>query len=567
MFRFIAVTGLEGQVIGDGTQRQRGEEREGRNDDDDGEGHQREGSRVGAERAGALGNALLRRQQSGYGDLSHDREVAAHDQGDARRDVPERRVVGQSLESRAVVGRRGGVFVEHFAQSVERGVVQPPYFGVRGGHGGRDARADEDQEGMQQHDQRGDLHLARLDFPAEELRRAAHHQSADEDGDDEECEIVHPPYSHAAEPAVDLHVEHLEHAAQRGLRIVHRVDRTVRRDGGRHAPHGRCGRADADLLALHRTELLRDAHAVDLPAAARLLPDGEDDACGIGQEHHAENPCREPASARVEPEGEDHRHGQNQDRPAFEDVGEGVGVFERVRRVGSEVAAAVGSQLFDGHDGCGGALRDDLFGAFERRERLLAVEGHRRAVDDEQDADGERQRQQDARHAPGEEDPEVADGLLRFARQRLHHSGHGGHAAGGGDELEEHDDEQLREVGQARLAAVMLEVAVDHERDAGVERQVGRLSRVAVGVERQPALEDQQQHAPEEPEEVDRQERFEELFPVHLHGRVDAAEAVDGPFDGSHEVEPRAFAAVDFGNVTPQRVAERHQKGPLQDYA
>ena len=124
-----------------------------------------------------------------------------------------------------------------------------------------------------------------------------------------------------------------------------------------------------------------------------------------GQEHHAENPCREPASARVEPEGEDHRHGQNQDRPAFEDVGEGVGVFERVRRVGSEVAAAVGSQLFDGHDGCGGALRDDLLGAFERRERLLAVEGHRRAVDDEQDADGERQRQQDARHAPGEEDP------------------------------------------------------------------------------------------------------------------------------------------------------------------
>ena len=238
-----------------------------------------------------------------------------------------------------------------------------------------------------------------------------------------------------------------------------------------------------------------------------------------------------------------------------------------MRRVGSEVAAAVGSQLFDGHDGCGGALRDDLFGAFERRERLLAVEGHRRAVDDEQDADGERQRHQDARHAPGEEDPEVADGLRRFARQRLHHSGHGGHAAGGGDELEEHDDEQLREVGQARLAAVMLEVAVDHERDAGVERQVGRLSRVAVGVERQPALEDQQQHAPEEPEEVDRQERFEELFPVHLHGRVDAAEAVDAPFDGSHEVEPRAFAAVDFGNVTPQRVAERHQKGPLQDYA
>ena len=113
----------------------------------------------------------------------------------------------------------------------------------------------------------------------------------------------------------------------------------------------------------------------------------------------------------------------------------------------------------------------------------------------------------------------------------------------------------------------MLQVTVHHERNAGIEGQIGRLARVAVGIHRQIALEHQQQHAPEEPEEVDRQERFEELFPVHLHGRVDAAEAVDGPFDGSHEVEPRAFAAVDFGNVTPQRVAERHQKGPLQDYA
>ena len=70
---------------------------------------------------------------------------------------------------------------------------------------------------MHQHDQRGDLHLARLDLPAEEFRRAAHHQPADEDGDDEECEVVHPPHSDAAEPAVDLHVEHLEHAAQRSL--------------------------------------------------------------------------------------------------------------------------------------------------------------------------------------------------------------------------------------------------------------------------------------------------------------------------------------------------------------
>ena len=89
---------------------------------------------------------------------------------------------------------------------------------------------------------------------------------------------------------------------------------------------------------------------------------------------------------------------------------------------------------------------------------------------------------------------------------------------------------------------------------AGVERQVGRLSRVAVGVERQPALENQQQHAPEEPEEVDHQQRLEKLFPVHLLRGVDTAHAVDEPFDRSHEVEPRALTSVYFGNVASQRI-------------
>ena len=110
----------------------------------------------------------------------------------------------------------------------------------------------------------------------------------------------------------------------------------------------------------------------------------------------------------------------------------------------------------------------------------------------------------------------------------------------------------------------MLQVAVHHERDAGVERQIGRLSGVAVGIERQPALTYQQEHAPEEPEEVDGQQGLEKLFPVHLLRGVDAADAVDEPFDGSHEVEPCALPFVYFGNVASQRIAEYHEGGPLQ---
>ena len=420
---------------------------------------------------------------------------------------------------------------------------------------------------MHQHDQRGDLHLSRLDLLAEELGGTAHHQAADEDRDNKKCEVVHPSHADTAEPAVDLHVEHLQHTAQRGLRIVHRVDRPVRGDGRRHAPHGRSRRTDANLLALHRTELLRDTHPVDLPAAARLLPYRKDDARGIGEEHHGENPRGELTAARIEAEREDHRHRKDQDRPALEDIGKGIGVFERVCRVGAEIAATVGAQLFDRHDGRCGALRDDLLLAFERSDGLFAVERHRGSVDDEQDTHDERQRHQNTGYALGKEHPEVADGLRGLGSQRLHDTCHGRHAAGCGDELEEHDDEQLGEIAQPRLAAVMLQVAVDHERDTGVERQIGRLPGVAVGVERQPALENQQQHAPEEPEEVDHQQRLEKLFPVHLLRGVDTAHAVDEPFDRSHEVEPRALTSVYFGNVASQRIAKHHQSHPLQDNA
>ena len=238
-----------------------------------------------------------------------------------------------------------------------------------------------------------------------------------------------------------------------------------------------------------------------------------------------------------------------------------------MRRVDAEITAAVGTQLFDRHDSGRGALRDDLLLAFERRDGLFAVERHRGAVDHQQDADQKRQGHQDTGRALDQIDPEVADGLRGLRCQRLHDAGHGGHAARCGDELEEHDDEQLRKIGETRLAAVMLQVAVDHERDAGVERQVGGLVGVAVGVERQPALAAEQHHTPEEPEEVDHQQSFEELLPVHILVGIDAAYLVNAPFERSHEVEPRALASVDFGNVAAQRITEHHQSHPLQNYA
>ena len=418
---------------------------------------------------------------------------------------------------------------------------------------------------MEQDDDRGDLHLARLDLVSQELGGAAHHQTADEDGDDEEREVVHPTHADTAEPAVDLHVEHLHHTAQRRLRIVHRVHRAVRGDGRHHAPHGRSGRTDADLLALHRAAVLRDAHFVDIGVAAHLLRHGNQNTCREGEEHHAEDAAGQLAAADIESERPGHGHRDDEDRPALQHVGEGVGVLERMGGVRTEITAAVRTQLLDGHDGRRGALRNDLLLTFERRQGLLAVERHRRAVDDQQDTNEQRERHQDTGRALDEVNPEVADRLRGLRRQRLHDAGHSRHAAGRGDELEEHDDEDLREIRQTRLAAVMLQVTVHHERNAGIEGQIGRLARVAVGIHRQIALEHQQQHAPEEPEEVHHEQCLEELLPIHFLVLADAAHLVDSALEGSHEVEPRALPAIYFGNVASQRIAEHHQGDPLQN--
>ena len=236
-------------------------------------------------------------------------------------------------------------------------------------------------------------------------------------------------------------------------------------------------------------------------------------------------------------------------------------------RIDAEVAAAVRAELFDRDDRGGRALGDRLFGSFEGRQRLFAVEGHRRAVQDQQDADQQRQRHQDTGCAFDEVDPEVSDRPGRFRGHRPENAGQRRHAAGGCDELEQHDDEQLREIGQSGFAAVMLQVAVHQEADAGIERLVGRLARVAVRVQRQDALDHEQNHAPQEPEQIDGQQGPEELFPVHLFVGIDAGKTVNPPFDRSHEVERRFFSLIYFCDVASERVTERDQQRQLQDDA
>ena len=61
----------------------------------------------------------------------------------------------------------------------------------------------------------------------------------------------------------------------------------------------------------------------------------------------------------------------------------------------------------------------------------------------------------------------------------------------------------------------MLQITVYHETDTGVERLIGGLSHIPIRVQRQMPLEDQKEHSPEEPKQVDRQQCHQEFLPVH----------------------------------------------------
>ena len=114
------------------------------------------------------------------------------------------------------------------------------------------------------------------------------------------------------------------------------------------------------------------------------------------------------------------------------------------------------------------------------------------------------------------------------------------HAGGRGDELQERDHEHLRQVRQAGLAAVVLQVGVGDEARDRVEGQRRLHVGDAVGVERQHGLErdDGERHQPHH--HVRGEQRDRVARPVLLGGRVDAGDAEHersiGPRTGSSQV-------------------------------
>ena len=151
-----------------------------------------------------------------------------------------------------------------------------------------DRGADDDERARNQHDEARHLHLVRFDLLAEIFRRAADHEPGDEHRDDREREHSVEARADAAEDDfAELHQPHRHEAAERRERVVHRVDRAVRRGGRRGRPERRVDDAEARLPCLPCCRRPAAADAIDR-RRARAAPD-----CRL-----VRRPCTRAAAAR-----------------------------------------------------------------------------------------------------------------------------------------------------------------------------------------------------------------------------------------------------------------------------
>ncbi len=104
----------------------------------------------------------------------------------------------------------------------------------------------------------------------------------------------------------------------------------------------------------------------------------------------------------------------------------------------------------------------------------------------------------------------------------------------------------------------MLQVTIHQKADSGIERQVGRLPRITIWIQRKLVLKYEQKESIHKPQHVDGEHSFQELFPIHFFSGVDTTNAEDEPLDGVHEVGDRSIAAEHFGDIPAQRKCQQH---------
>ncbi len=134
---------------------------------------------------------------------------------------------------------------------------------------------------------------------------------------------------------------------------MHGIHGAARGIGRHRGEQGGTGDAEADLLALHVAtglqgrSLVVDAELGDRRIAGGFGPVGRGHAAQEQQAHDGEH---RPALALVADHAAEHvgeRATDREDQHQLDEIGDGVGVLERMRGIGVEEAAAVGPQHLD----------------------------------------------------------------------------------------------------------------------------------------------------------------------------------------------------------------------------
>jgi hypothetical protein len=327
---------------------------------------------------------------------------------------------------------------------------------------------------------------------------------------------------------------------------------------------GGTGDAKPDFLAFHvaagEPERGKRVVAVAFGGVAN------DHAC---YEQHAH--CGEdgPALALVADHAAEHvgeRGADREDRDHLHEVRERGRVFERVRRVGVEKAAAVGAEHLDRNLRSDRADGDCLLRPFERRCVDVGTERLRHPLPDQKQSEGNANRNEDVERAAGDIDPEIAHrarGVTRKAADQRDRQ----HDAGGGREIIlMREPEHLHQVRHRAFAAVVLPVGVSDEARRRIERQVRGHGGLIRRVQREYRLQAHERVKNDEAAHVEEQHGDGVGEPVLFAGRVHARDTIKHAFDRSQDRrEERALAVEHARHVPAERLHQRNDDRAVQD--
>ncbi len=220
----------------------------------------------------------------------------------------------------------------------------------------------------------------------------------------------------------------------------------------------------------------------------------------------------------------------DEDEEDLDEVGQAVGVLERMGRVGVVEAAAVGPQLLDGLLARHRAARNRLRTAGQGGEGGVAGEVLHDAADEQDDGEGHGDGQQYAKRDAREVDPEVAEAVRARAGQAADQCDRYRDAHGGGQEVLHGQSGHLRRVAESSLARVRLPVGVGHEADGGVER-LQRRHALAVERVRQVGLQPQQREEDDDRDDREGEDGAQVRRPALVRRRVNADQAIDASLD------------------------------------